>query len=374
MKFSLWCLLLPLLLLPGLVSAAPGPRTAEFTDGRIRLTLHEETGRFSLYYQNDLSREDFEPLFVDQDPRTSFISIILNDKSYRLGESSAFRFHRETDGEVPAFSFESSFLKVGEEFSFIKTAGSSVTNGIQITFQVENRGAQEISLGLRFLLDTSLGERTHGVPPFLTDVRPLESETLITVKDEDRWWISRNDRLSLMGSLSDGVERRPDQVHFANWKRLNEVPWKTAYAAGRNFNYLPYSINDSAVCYYFEPRLLSRGDTAVYTVLLAVEDSRGFVGGARNGDLSRPPRETVPLPVTPAPAAPATAVPVVPAVPVAPAAPAAPAGTKEADMILLRELISRIDRYMAGEIVITGEDLAAMEAEAARLKARYGLP
>jgi hypothetical protein len=329
-----------------------GLQAADFTDGRIRLTLHDDTGRFSLYYMDDLSRENFAPLFVDQDPRTSFFSLILNDRSYRLGESSAFRFRRDETG-VPSFIFESAFLRIVEDFSFIKTAGSSLSHGIQITITLENLGPQEVYLGLRFLVDTSLGEGRNISPPFLTDKRPVDSETQITVKDDDLWWISRNDRLSLMGSISAGVEERPDQVIFANWKRLNEVPWKISFVPGRNFNYLPYSIGDSAVCYYYEPRPLSRGDTRSYTILLSVEDEKGFTvysAGAQD-DLSRFLRETVPLSAEiPTP------------------------DSKQADIFLLRELINRIDRYMAGEIIITEEDLAAMETVIARLKARYGLP
>jgi hypothetical protein len=340
---------LPLLfLVPG------GLEAADFTNGRIRLTLHDDTGRFSLYYMEDLSRETFAPLFVDQDPRTSFFSLILNDRSYRLGESSAFRFRRDEAGAVPSFIFESAFLRVVENFSFIKTAGSSLANGIQITVTLENLSPQEAYLGLRFLVDTSLGEGKHADPPFLTDKRPLDSETQITAKDDDLWWISRNDTLSLMGSIRSGVEEGPDQVIFANWKRLNEVPWKINAVPGRNFNYLPYSIGDSAVCYYYEPRPLSRGDTRSYTILLSVEDEKGFTAYTTGieDDFSRWfLRETVPLSSeTPA------------------------QDSRQADLFLLRELINRIDRYLAGEITITEEDLAAMETVIARLKARYGLP
>jgi hypothetical protein len=339
--------LLCCLLFPALPAGA-----GEFTDGRIRLVLHEETGRFSLYYMDDISRESFTPLFVDQDPRTSFFSLLLNDRSYRLGESAAFRFRRDQAGAAPSFVFESSFLRVIEDFSFIKTAGSSLSNGIQITLTLENLSPREVSLGLRFLLDSSLGEGKNTLPPFLTDKRALDSETVISPKDGDLWWISRNDRVSLMGSIGAGVEQGPDLVVFANWKRLNEVPWKISPVQGRNFNYLPYSIGDSAVCYYYEPRLLSRGDTLSYTILLSAEDEQGFTAysAGAGDDLSRLLRETVPLPEIPA------------------------ADSKQEDLFLLQELIDRIDRYLAGEIDITEEDLAAMETVISRLKARYGLP
>ncbi|MDR2160339.1 MAG: hypothetical protein LBP23_09780, partial [Treponema sp.] len=329
----------------------PGPaglRAAEFVDGPVKLILHEDTGRFSLYHMNDDTTEKFEPLFTAQDPRTSFTGVILNDRSYRLGESPSFRFRLGDEGMHPSLVFQSSFLRATEEFSFIKTAGSSLTNGIRIRITLENTGPREISLGLRFLLDTSLGER-DGIP-FLTDRRSIESETLIGPGDEDGWWITRKGPVSLMGSIAAGVDRGPDQVHFANWKRLNEVPWKTGYSAGRNFNYLPYSIGDAAVCYYYEPRLLARGEVLTYTILLAAEDPRGFT--ARPDTAGAPalsPPETVPLPDAHPPAA---------------------GAGRDADIALLRDLINRVDRFVAGEISITEEDLAVMETTIARLKAR----
>jgi hypothetical protein len=337
-----------------ILALAPKLGAADFSDGRIRLTLHEGSGRFTFSYMNDLSQEKYEPFFVDQDPRTSFFSVMVNDKIYRLGESSAFRARTEESFSNPSFVFESTFLMVSEEFAFIKTAGSSLSNGIKITVTLENRSPRQVDLGLRFLIDTSLGEGSRGDPPFLTDKRAIPSETLVEGGDSDQWWISRNDRLGLMGSISAGVDKKPDLLHFANWKRLNDVPWKTGYSPGRNFNYLPYSIGDSAVCYYYEPQPVSRGERLTFTILLAAEDEKGFVSypaGSPN-DLSRFLRETVPLSAGAPPSA----------------------DSRQSDLILLRELIDRIDLFIAGEIVLSEEELAAMELAISRIKARYGLP
>ncbi|MDR2257960.1 MAG: hypothetical protein LBE14_02295 [Treponema sp.] len=336
-----------------LIALVPNLGAADFSDGRIRLTLHEGSGRFTVSYMSDMSKETYEPFFVDQDPRTSFFSVMVNDKIYRMGESSAFRVRTEEASSGPCFVFESAFLMVREEFSFIKTAGSSLSNGIKVTVTLENRGPQQTDLGFRFLIDTNLGEGIHGEPPFLTDTRPIASETAVDGGDSDQWWISRNDRLALMGSISAGVEEKPDIVHFANWKRLNDVPWKTGYSPGRNFNYLPYSIGDSAVCYYYEPRPVSRGEIRMFTILLAAEDKNGFASyfaGFQN-DLSRFLKETVPLDGE-----------------------APSADSRQSDLILLRDLINRIDSYAAGETAITEEELAAMELVISRIKARYGLP
>jgi hypothetical protein len=329
------------------VSAPAG--ALDFTGGRLKLVIHENTGRFSLYYLTDVTQERYAPLFVDQDPRTSFLTVMVNDRTYRLGEAAAFRTRIEGAPANPGIIFESSFLAVTQEFSFIKTAGSSLINGISMRIRVLNRGERETRVGLRFLLDTSLGE--GGSPaPFSTGQRSLNAETVIEKNAPDRYWVSRNDQVSLMGSISSGVTEPPDLVHFANWKRFNDAPWKIQYTPGRNFNNLPYSVGDSAVCYYFEPLPLTRGESRDFVILLAVEDEGGFAppGTAEENELSRILVDSEAL--------------------------LSREEDRRDDTAAIRDLISRIDGYLSSGVSVSDEELSAIELVIARLKTRYGIP
>jgi hypothetical protein len=79
-----------------------------------------------------------------------------------------------------------------------------------------------------------------------------------------------------MGSVSASVNRLPDRIHIANWKRLNDVPWTLEYAQGRKFNNPPYSIRDSALAYYYEPVRIDRGGNNSFSLLLASWDPNDF--------------------------------------------------------------------------------------------------
>jgi hypothetical protein len=225
------------------------------------------------------------------------------------------------------------------------------------------------------LLDTNLGEGT-GRTPFIVNNRSIGAETLIN-GGSGRWWVSKNETLSLMGSISapEGPQgKSPDTIHFANWKRLNEAPWKSNYSEGRNFNYPPYSIGDSAVCYYYDPVPLSRDQEISYTIILAAEDPAGFEY-----------RQA------------ADAAGIAGAAAAADAAAAAMAGkmnefesafdsapssgteffadnSRESDLALLRGLMERLDKFLDGEIDLSEEELAVMELTITLLKARYNLP
>ncbi|MDR1567052.1 MAG: hypothetical protein LBS48_07205 [Treponema sp.] len=312
----------------------PALNAAEYSEGSVKLALMEGSGRFSLYASNAGSRTGYEPLFADQDLRTSFLSVMVNDRSYKLGDTSTFKIRLGTDPDRPSLIFESPFLLVTEEFSFIKTEGSQDTNGVSLTITLENRGDPS-ALGARLLLDTSLGEGGRQ-PPFTTSGRSIESETLIEKGSPESWWFSGGSGLFLMGSIFNSAGDGPDSVHFANWKRLNDVPWKAPYAAGRNFNAPPYSVGDSAVCYYFEPRLLARRERRSFTVTLAAW--RG---------------------------------PALPQVTAIGPSDAVQGDERQQDLALIRQLIATIDGCLAAGGA-SEEELASMEQTLRRLMNKYG--
>jgi hypothetical protein len=335
---------------------------AEYTDGRIQLVIHENTGRFSLYFMADTAREKYSSFFVNQDPRTSFLALMVNEQNYKLGESSAFKTRLGGTPSAPAIIFESSFLTVTEEFSFVKTPGSSLVNGVRITITMSNRSEQAVQAGARLLIDTNLGE--GDTVHFATDRRQISAETVIDGASGDLYWVSKNKQLGLMGSLSGSLSggdlTKPDLVHFANWKRLNDAPWKMAFSGGRNFNMLPYSVGDSAVCYYYDPVTIGKGGSRKISLILASEDENGFnlIGGtpaAVPTDVSSP----------------------VPAESFRPAVQSengSPAELMDADLIALGNLIAKIDEYVSAGASISDEEMAALESAVSRLKTRYNQP
>ena len=331
-------------LLLGLILTFP-LTAAEYTDGAIRLVLDEETGRFSLYsIRHENNRRGPMALFVDQDPRTSFLSVMINDRSYKMGDTSAFRIRLGGSDRNPSLIFESSFMLVIQEFSFVRSPDSIETNGIAVRVTLENRGDRQISAGARFLLDTNLGEGLSG-NLFTTNHQVINAETLLTRTDGDQYWSDKNDKVTLYGSLFTGSATDPDSVHFANWKKLSDVSWKAAFQPGRNFNFPPYSVGDAAVCYYYEPRPLSRGERRGFGFSLFLNSEKGFsssqtsLGGETIRDLALQA--------------------------------AAPSGDlMEQDLAAIRELLARIDSLIASGTA-TEEELAAIELALNSLRAKY---
>lgn len=327
---------------------------AEYKNGSLVLVLNEKNGRFSLYTVGDTNGDVSgqgrrTPLLADEDPRTSFLAVMVNDRSYKLGDASAFKIRLGGDDQKPSLVFESSILQVTEEFSFIQNQGPLGNEGITITITMQNRQDRSINAGARYLLDTCLSEGSPDFPMF-TNRQTIASEVLLTKAGGDTFWTDRNKNLSLTGSLDT-------DVLIANWKRLSEASWKTDYRPGRNFNFPPYSMGDIAVCYYFEISPLGAGESRSF----------GFSLYVKSQDAASPP------PAAPLTAAGVAGAPVLPpsVSPVQAAGPAVPSA-KEQDLAAVRELMARMDAGLSSGTV-TPEELASIESALNELRARYGL-
>jgi len=339
---------------------------AEIRDGFFRLILNERNGNFSIYFLSDPAASRYEPLFNATDPSTSFMEVSVDGRIYRLGESRTFRTSYERLDGNPALVFESSFLKVSEIFSPVKTANSPVVNGVKITIVVENLSVQRSSVGLRLLIDTHLGEG-RGKIPFITNTQLITNETLIEGTSGEKFWVSRGDRVALMGSILSPLNdsRAPDFVHIANWKRLNDVPWRLRAYEGRSFNFIPYSIEDSAVCYYYEPVDINGRGSFTYTIFLTTEDIAWYNSAVMP--------ELEPVPVTET----QTELPMVietPSIDFTALEEAAAADAAryydDADVLYLMSLQAILDQFLAGEISLNEQDLAEIERSINRLRNR----
>ncbi|MDR1468935.1 MAG: hypothetical protein LBT00_06545 [Spirochaetaceae bacterium] len=360
-------------------------KAADFVEGNIKLTLDDRTGRFALFSMNDAEKGKGTSLLWDRDAKTSYLAVQLGTHVYKLGDTNYFRTAIRGSQSNPSLVFESPKLSVVMDFSFIKTPNAAATNGIRIDIRMQNWGESDINAGLKLVLDTHFGEKKS--PQFQTNLRYIDSETIINRTVSDQWWLSKDSNGSLMGSIFADGTYYPDTIHFANWKRLADAKWKATYVVGRNFNALPFSIKDDAVAYFLETTTLARWDQRTMTVMLATEDQAGFAAPTIPiGNAYGPAPGTAPAdPLAPLPGG-MTAVPgTMPNITINTAPPAAsapatpqkpsailPIGSLRVDLLTLRELIYKIDEYVYFGTTLTEEELRGMEMLIARLRSRYG--
>ncbi len=326
----------------------------DVSEGRVKLSLLEGTGRFSLSYLSPLQNGSYIPLLAAQDPRTSLLSIAVGNKVYRMGETSTFSESVQKTPTGGKFVWTSPFLVVTEAFTFISAPGSPLADGVRIDLSLKNVSEQDQSIGARYLFDTYLGEAS--LVHFQTDtLKEVTRELTLTPADKAAYWVSplvgNQDQVGLECMLTGAGVTAPDRVEFANWKRLSDASWGFETSPLRNFSVLPYSVNDSAVAQYYDPRTVAQGSEITITLLLGKYSSAGFaVAAASTATFQSSVQES--LAVAKGVQDPSVAL--------------------HADLATVNRIIAQIDAKMAAGAEVSDDELAIMESAVADLQSRAG--
>lgn len=250
----------------------------EVRSGRMELVLDEREGTFLPIYRADSGGNGGLPLLFGEDPRTSYFSLVVNNQVINPAESYEFEASLEPRGSGARYTWVSKRLELTQDFAFLKSLEAEASNGVGITLRVKNIGSDPLNLGLRYLFDTYLGEESGD--HFSTQYgEKIENETQLRSPLPD-YILSREEPSAengLMLMLDGPGVTSPDMVLLANWKRLNESSWSFSVNSNRNFSRPPYSINDSAVALYYNPRPLEPGDERVIVLALGNIAPGGFL-------------------------------------------------------------------------------------------------
>jgi len=282
----------------------------ELREGPMKLVLHERSGRFSLFI-HDEARGGYRPLLFDGDPRTSVLTLIRDDQVYRMGESSGFSLSTEKTSQGAAFVWKSDFLELRQDFRFLRSDAGSMdpsravsarddtardasaspapgdpAGGVEIRLTVTNTDSRDRKVGVRYLLDTQLGE-SSGIH-FSTPLRErIASEASFRPTTEENSFLSADPRdgggVGLQVLLRGGSASAVEEVVFANWKRLSETSWRYPVNPNRSFNLPPYSINDSAAGLYYPVEILQTGAAREIVTILRISGRGGFSGPSESG-------------------------------------------------------------------------------------------
>jgi hypothetical protein len=325
----------------------------------MKLTLHEGIGRFSLAYLPEAKGATPRPLLVWKDPRTSSVSLAIENKVHRLGDDNEFREAVEKTTSGGRFTWKSPLVSVTEDFSFVSSVGSPQADGVRIELVIRNLTEQELGVGVRYLFDTYLGEASY--VHFRTDrIAEIPRELTLTRQNNPQYWVSPlvgdPNGLGLMCMLSGQGITTPDRVLFANWKRLSDAAWNYETSPARTFSLLPYSVNDSAVAQYIDPQRIAKGSELRVVTVLGRYSKGGFVLQSPSGQTAEGTSSEQASPTTGGSAA----------------APGAkePLPSVRADVSALDELLARLNRGLADGV--SDEELAKLDAAVAELKERAG--
>jgi hypothetical protein len=249
---------------------------ATLTNNHLLVTVDDDTGRLFMATQGGLEHVEGDKrrhlLFFDQPP-ASYTLIYLDDDLFIFGgEKGTFSKRPVVVGNYIETVWVNDLIRVTQVVQFVQREGTGFEDGIILRYEIENRMASNVEVGIRILLDTYLGEKT----PFhflFADGTQLEYETEFDDLYIPPAWESREENSEgpcLRGVLDGRLVTLPRKVVFANYRSLLEQPVLYRVMKNRRFHNLPYSRNDSAVALYFGPEILEPGDTAEFSTILGL--------------------------------------------------------------------------------------------------------
>lgn len=186
-------------------------------------------------------------LFEDSDPGTSYLTITVDERNYRLQKSSFFNQHIEEYPGLIILHWSNKILHVTQSVQV-----DNQIKGFKVNISVRNLSKNYISVGMKQIIDTF--NNTADADFLIDGDIPIDSEKSWSDSAIPPYWGTnplKSDDFHV--SFTSYGDRKPDQLVFSNWKRLSDSDWSFNIREGRDFSLLPYSINDSAAGIFYNP-------------------------------------------------------------------------------------------------------------------------
>ena len=219
----------------------------------IHFFLDSEAGSF---YAEDPAPKDEKYkyfLFCDNPP-TSYITLILNDKPYRLNDSKVKRVKLMTETQRAisgVFSIEDVVFTVS--FILTNSAPGEKNNAVICLVSIDNKTETKITAGARFLFDTYFDERWGTPYIYLSSTEQIQYERLLLNQslpefvfcgEYDSDYKKFSEGLFIYPSLN---QLKPDSIIIGNWQKLEENELDYKIQPNEQFKYNSYANKDAAV-------------------------------------------------------------------------------------------------------------------------------
>jgi hypothetical protein len=243
--------------------------------GKLKVTVNERTGRIVVWGTEDPAQPVWTPLYLATDPTTTKWKIQVGDKVAVLGDDSSFATSVTITPTGAKVLWTGKALSLTLALDFVVSAGGAAADGLRLTLSALNVSEASLRVGVRWVLDTNLGEKKDHFR--LSSGEALSAETRLEGDLPEAWTSAGSDGPGLLVMVGKAATV-PSRVMFANWKRLDDASWDPGFKAGRDFNLLPYSFNDSAVAQFYDAQDLAPGAARDVVVLLGLSSTKTLAG------------------------------------------------------------------------------------------------
>jgi len=267
----------------------------------IEVLVEKETGRFTIRSTGGspfTSADDNRFLLYNATPSTSYTTIALGGGSdiYQFGSDDG-KFVTgpvvTNDAAVAVWTVDD--CEVSQIITLVKSPASEVADSASIAYRVRNLSSSQKTVGIRILLDPSLGD-SDGMPYQIPGHGLVESEYEFRDAAVPQYWYSYDDlekpMVRAMGTLRGPGVLPPDRIVFAAWRRLSRNPWRFLTERGESFRQSLFGGRDSAVALFYDSRPVEpSGSWTIATLygMYGVQQYKGSIwsmvlGGSASAD------------------------------------------------------------------------------------------
>lgn len=285
LKYSLWLLIMMLLLLTGTVFGETDGLLS-ISNKYIRIFINnsaEETGRFAIdVATGDPNRtdDDQKPLIYGHPkPWTSFTTLRINDQNYVFGKATGKRPGKKLPGGeiiTPPQANENQItmkcqygaVTAEQVLELTKSPTTGAMDTARIKYVLHNTGSVPAKIGLRTVFDTLVGDNDGA--PFRVGKNEITTETALDQKELPDFWQAfdslNKPSVIAQGTLKGGDVTTPDRLIFTNWGKAADNPWDISVDPGATFIRAGEDELDSAVVMLWSPQEIPAGGTRIITM------------------------------------------------------------------------------------------------------------
>ncbi len=253
------------------------------TNGYLTYTFNPETGGFAIETAEGNPQKKLDndiPLLYEEDEAfsngTSFISVRVNDEDFIFGQDYKEFFGKRSELKTPVISEEGRLITIEwsiEDITVIKRIAlgtdqnSDIIGNAGISIEVINNGNDKADVGIRFLLDTALGNKIdapyvvvdESITPTSLETEYIGEDVPSQLRNVDSLSNPRMVSYLMTKGWQGGME--PNKIIVGHWENIANTRYDYQIDPYCDFTSLvnPQKTADAAMAVYWEKEGLEVG-------------------------------------------------------------------------------------------------------------------
>jgi hypothetical protein len=238
-----------------------------------KIGFYLDSGSGHFYVENPSPSEtELKNLLFKDNPPTSYITLILEGKPYRLNDG-LLTVKEPFTQKGSKISGVYTLKHVEYKITFILTNSEmkEENDSVICLITVKNTGNTQVNVGARLLFDTFYNERWGKPELFLASGEKINYERLLyeaSIPDYIFSGIHDPDKLEGLYIYSYLNLLHPSRIIIGNWKKLDENEMDYTVKPQGKFKYNDFANKDAAVAVFFDKIYLKAGETINFGCIL----------------------------------------------------------------------------------------------------------